>query len=147
MKIKKNMIFLMIMILLAINFCFLANTKAKTILATTQITTDDLKPGTIDVGSFYVTNTEELIIEDVVAEDKFSAYKILDTYYNKDTNIITYQFTESFESFLNDSNTSLTVQQYSDLTSGSYTDGSVTTESTLDKLISKYASYVKSNEI
>lgn len=75
------------------------------------------------------------------------AYKILDTFYNDDSNTITYEFTSDFKIFLGQNTTykNLTVDEYYKLTSGDITSGSTTTTSTLDKLMSSYATYIRNN--
>lgn len=115
--------------------------------AATTITVDNTKKGTTDINSALVTNTANLTITNVVAGDTLNAYKILDAYYNQATNVITYEFTTEFKNFLNQSETyeTLTLDQYYQLTSGNTTSGTTKTTSTLDKLASAYAAYIKKN--
>lgn len=103
----------------------------------------------IDSNSYLVTDTGTLTVNGVVSNDTFAAYKVLDTFYNCDKNTITYEFTSDFKNFLASTTNykTLTVEQYSSLTSGSITGGSTTTNSTLDTLVSQYATYIKSNNI
>lgn len=105
--------------------------------------------GTIDPNSKYVTDKATLSIQGVLSTDTFSAYKVLDTYYNEQTNIISYEFTNDFSKFLKQSDTykNYTVDDYYKLTSGNISNGSTKTTSTLDKLASAYASYVKKNNV
>lgn len=112
------------------------------------VTTNN-QAGTIDPDSKYVTDTATLSVEGVVSTDQFSAYKVLDTYYNATTNIVSYEFTKDFSNFLKQSDTykNYTVDDYYKLTSGNITSGSTKTTSTLDKLVSAYASYIKKNSI
>ena len=63
------------------------------------ITTND-QSGTSDPNSKFVTDTGLLSVTGVQSGDQFRAYKILDTYYNASTNIITYEFTTDFKAFL-----------------------------------------------
>lgn len=111
------------------------------------ITTDSSKKGTTDTNSLLVTNTGTITISNVSSTDKLVAYKVLDVYYNSTSNVFTYEFTSTFKAFLASSATykNLTVDQYYALTSGDITSGSTRTQSTLDKLVSAYASYVKKN--
>jgi len=115
----------------------------------TEITTDSSKAGTTDTSSYLITNTGELKVTNVTSGDAFSAYKVLDGFYNSTSNTLTYEFTDSFKAFLSSSETysSLTVDEYVELTSGDITSGKTTTTSTLDKLVSSYASYVKQNSV
>lgn len=117
--------------------------------AATTITVDDAKKGTTDTNSSLVTNTANLTVTNVGATDTLNAYKILDAYYNQSTNVITYEFTTEFKAFLNQSATysDLTLDKYYQLTSGDTASGSTKTTSTLDKLASAYAAYIKNNSI
>lgn len=105
--------------------------------------------GTVDTNSKYVTNTSSLTVSGVQSSDTFKAYKILDAFYNSTSNIFTYEFTSTFKTFLASTNSykTLTVQEYLALTSGDITNGSTTTTSTLDTLVSQYANYVKTNSV
>ena len=99
--------------------------------------------GTTDPDSYIVTDKATLTINKVSSSDAFFAYKIIDVFYNTTTNVITYEFTAEFKQFLTQSDiyNSLTITDYYNLTSGDITSGSTQTSSTLDKLVSKYASY------
>lgn len=112
------------------------------------ITTGSTK-GTVDTNSYIVTNDAALMVTNAPASDTLVAYKILDTFYNASTNVITYEFTSDFKAFLASSSTykTLTVDEYYKLTSGDITSGSTRTSSTLDKLASAYAGYIKANSV
>lgn len=99
--------------------------------------------GTTDPDSYIVTDKATLTINKVSSSDSFFVYKIIDVFYNPTTNVITYEFTAAFKQFLTQSDiyNSLTITDYYNLTSGDITSGSTQTSSTLDKLVSKYASY------
>ena len=99
--------------------------------------------GTTDPDSYIVTDKATLTINKVSSSDSFFAYKIIDVFYNTTTNVVTYEFTAEFKQFLTQSDiyNSLTITDYYNLTSGDITSGSTQTSSTLDKLVSKYASY------
>ena len=95
-----------------------------------------------------ITSTANLYLSDSASEDTFSAYKILDTYYDKNTNEISYKFTDDFQSFINqltssDDFSNLTVEKYQELSSDEVADTIFTTKSTLNKLVSKYANYIR----
>ncbi len=113
-----------------------------------SLTTGSTK-GTTDTNSYIVTDEAAIMITNAPASDTLVAYKILDTFYNSSTNVITYEFTSTFKAFLNSSSTykNLTVDEYYKLTSGDITSGSTRTSSTLDKLASAYAGYVKTNSV
>lgn len=116
------------------------------------LTVNSSVSGTVDPDSKLVTNvgTIEFDISNVdTGTDVFSAYKIIDVFYNSITNVVTYEFTSNFKSFLAQSENykNLTVDQYMALTSGSLTSGSTVTNSTLDKLASEYAGYIRSKNI
>lgn len=123
-------------------FVMVINVNAVTI-------TTDTTSGTVDTNSKHVTNTSTLTVSGVQSSDTFKAYKILDVFYNSTNNTITYEFTSTFKTFLasTDDYKTLTVSGYQALTSGSTTNGSTTTNSTLDTLVSLYASYIKTNSV
>ena len=122
------------------------------------ITTDDTKTLASDSNFKYVTNTSNLYLnntdeynEDESKNDIFYAYKVLDTYYDKNSNQITYDFTKSFKSFLNqldetDTFANYTVDKYQQLTGDEYGSQDIVTSSTLNKLVSKYATFIKKQE-
>ena len=103
--------------------------------------------GTVDPDSYIVEEKATLTINKVSSSDSFLAYKIIDVFYNSKTNVVTYEFTTFFKNFLAQSDVykSLTLTDYYNLTSGDITSGSTQTSSTLDKLVSKYASYLQNN--
>lgn len=107
--------------------------------------------GTTDPDSYIVTDKATLTINKVSSSDtsKFNAYKIIDVFYNKTTNVVTYEFTSDFKTFLAQSALykTLTVSDYYNLTSGDITSGSTQTTSTLDKLVSSYATYMYSYSV
>lgn len=113
------------------------------------LSTDASVSGTTDTSSRLVTNEAAIMITNAPASDTLVAYKILDTFYNSSTNVITYEFTSDFKAFLNSSSTykNLTVDEYYNLTSGDITSGSTRTASTLDTLASAYAGYIKSHTV
>lgn len=103
--------------------------------------------GTVDKDSYYVTNTGTIKVTNAKIGDDFKAYKILDAFYNWSSGVATYEFTSDFKTFLSTDTTykNLTIDDYYDLTSGDITSGSTQTNSTLDKLMSLYASYISQN--
>lgn len=105
--------------------------------------------GTTNPDSYIVTDKATLTINKVSSSDTFNAYKIIDVFYNKTTNVVTYEFTSDFKTFLAQSELykTLTVSDYYNLTSGDITSGSTQTTSTLDKLVSSYATYVYSYSV
>ena len=94
-----------------------------------------------------ITEKATLTVTGVDAGDQLSAYKILDAFYNANSNVITYEFTDDFQAFLTEESNDLTVDEYFKLTSGDIGSGSTTTDSTLDDLASGYASYIKTNSV
>lgn len=105
--------------------------------------------GTVDPQSLIVTEKKKLIISNVPEEDVLTAYKILDVYFNESSNSLTYEFTSDFKNYLSTSNDyhNLTVDGYTKLTSGNAPAGDTNSLSTLDKLASGYAAYVKEYSI
>lgn len=117
--------------------------------AETEITFDSTRRGITDNESYYITNKAIFTVNNVVSTDSFKAYKILDAYYNENANTITYDFTNDFQAYLKTTTDykDLTSSDYYSLSSGSLTSGSTLTSSTLDKLVSGYASYIKTNNV
>lgn len=103
--------------------------------------------GTVDPDSYIIEEEATLTINKVSSSDSLVAYKIIDVFYNTNTNVVTYEFTSQFKKFLAQSDVykSLTLTDYYNLTSGDITSGSTQTSSTLDKLVSKSASYLQNN--
>ena len=140
----------LILTIFLLPFSNLLNVKAEVV----TITTDDTKPLASDNNFKYVTNKAKLTISGDNETDTFIAYKILDVYYNETTNEMTYDFTTDFKTFIDqlpsdDSFKDLDISGYQKLT-GDNSDGSagrgITTPSTLNKLVSKYATYLKKVE-
>lgn len=104
---------------------------------------------TVDTSSNLVTNTGTITISSAKENDTLQAYKILDAFYNSTTNVVTYDFTSDFKRFMAQSTNyrSLTTAKYFQLTSGDITSGSTQTSSTLDKLVSEYATYISNNSV
>lgn len=134
---NKNKLFFTLLI--AVILCLTINVKA------ISIATDSAKKGTTDTNSYLITNTGTLTVTNT--DDDLLAYKILDAYYNATSNSITYEFTSEFKIFLNQSSDykNLTIEKYYSLTSGNITSGETQTNSTLDKLVSTYATYIRNN--
>ncbi len=113
------------------------------------ITTDSNRKGTVDAASELITNRATLTITGIQTGDSFKAYKLLNAFYNSASNEITYEFTDSFKNYLMSIDTykNYTVDQYFQLTSGDKTSGSTKTTSSLDKMISGYVAYIKTNSV
>ena len=119
----------------------------------TPISTSDTKLLESDNNFKYVTNTTNILLnnvseynEDATKMDMFSAYKILDVYYNETTNEMTYDFTSDFNTFKKSLDTTdeiykLDVSGYLQLTGDS--SSSDDTSLTLNKLVSKYTTYIR----
>lgn len=119
-----------------------------TVNAATAITTNSVS-GKTDTNSKYVTNKGTLKVTNLADEnDRLTAYKILDTFYNEDKESISYEFTSDFKRFLSGSDKykNLTVDEYTKLTNGDITSSSTKTTSTLDTLVSSYASFIRDAE-
>ena len=135
----------LILTMLLLPFSNLLNVKAEE----TIISVSDTKLLASDNNFKYVTNTAKLTVNDVNEKESFYAYKVLDVYYNESTNEMTYDFTTAFQTFLDqlssdDEFRNLNISKYQELTSDiGIGSSSVTTESTLNKLVSKYATYLK----
>ena len=99
--------------------------------------------------SLIVVNSANLNITNVSSNDEFIAYKILDVLYDATSNTMSYDFTDDFKSFLTSSTAykNLSIPDYMKLTSGDITSGSTITSSTLDKVVSLYANYIKTKSV
>ena len=100
--------------------------------------------GTVDPNSKLVIDTSSYELDNI---NDISAYKIINVFYNSTSNVITYEFTSNFKAFLasNSIYKNLTIDDYMQLTSNDTT--STITNSTLDKLLSLYTTYVKTHSI
>ena len=147
---KKMTSVALILTMLLLPFSNLLDVKAEG----TIISASDTKLLERDRNFKYVTNTTNILLnnvgeyneEDATKMDTFSAYKILDVYYNETTNEMTYDFTTDFSTFKksldsNDEIYKLDVSGYLELTGDS--SSSVDTSLTLNKLVSKYATYIR----
>lgn len=126
---KKSIIWIVI----AFVFCMFFDVRA------IDITVDTNTKGTVDPNSYLITTTGTVEMDfGIVDLDTFYAYKLLDSFYNSTSNVITYEFTSTFKTFLASNATykNLTVAEYYNLTS-----------SNLDKLASAYATYLRKNSI
>ena len=112
-----------------------------------EITTDNTKQGTTDTNSYLVTNKGKITINGTA--DEMKAYKIVDYYYNQTSDSLSYEFTSEFKTFLatTDDYKTLTVEQYKNLTSGNTFNYSTQTTSSLDELVSQYATYIGKNSV
>ena len=126
---------LFLMVIAVVMFVGVINVYALT-------TSDEVSPS--DPNSKMITDTATLTVQNVTEGDDFRAYKILDAYYNVSTNVVSYEFTDDFNTFLEQSSTyqDFTVDDYFALTSGDINSGSTITTSTADKLMSAYATYI-----
>lgn len=142
---NKKIVYLLIILLIFI-FTPIKNVNALPESTIFTINVDSSVQSTTDEDSYLITNNGYLTINNVSSKDKFLAYKILDAFYNEKTNVISYEFTSDFKKFLSQSNIyeTLTIADYYNLTSGDITSGSTQTTSTLDKLVSSYATYMYS---
>lgn len=100
--------------------------------------------GTVDPNSKMVIDTSSYELDNI---NDISAYKIINVFYNSTSNVITYEFTSNFKAFLASNSTykNLTIDDYMQLTSNN--TSSTITNSTLDKLLSFYTTYVKTHGI
>ncbi len=124
--------------------------------ASVQITTNSGKKGTNDPQSEYVTNQGTLTVTDqkqnIGNVDQLQVYKIIDTYYNRSSDTIVYQFTSDFKTFLDSSGSwkQLTESEYLGYSQSSGTSGSSNinpfqSSSNFAKLMSAYAGYIRTN--
>lgn len=142
---KKLFLFLMCF------FVFIINVNAEVVIGTS----DTIK-GSIDPNSYLITDTVGINIQHAFTSDQLQLYKILNSYYNTSTNIITYEFTDQFKTFLestaNSDNdySSLTVEGYVALTGATkeeFNSGSTTLSNELNTLAVLYAKYIREEGI
>ena len=131
-------------VIFAISLVFMLNLRVNAI----TITTDNTKQGTTDTNSYLVTNKGNITINNI-GYNQLKAYKIIDYYYNSTSDELSYEFTNDFKTFLATTTDykNLTIEQYRNLTSGDINNGSNQSPSTLDKLVSLYATYTINNEV
>lgn len=143
---KKIVSLVLIVMFIFVNFSFILNVKAET------ITVDETRPATVG-GGYLITNTTTLTVTNLPSsEEKFAAYKILDAFYNKQTNEVTYEFTTDFKAFLaqSDEYKDLTVEQYQRFESGDIEAGGIHITSSkheLNYISSLYAMYIRANSL
>ena len=137
----KTKAFAILMVLAISLICINSVSAASFSLGTTH--------GTVDTNSLIITENKNLTVSNVPAGDTLAAYKIIDVFYNQASNAITYEFTSDFKNFLASSTEyrNLTIENYANMTSGDITSGSITSTSTLDRLASSYATYIKGHNI
>ena len=148
---KKIISALLIVMLIAVQLFPMLNVSAEeTLVITTYGENED------GIRSDLVTNTAILTASGFDSEDEFSAYKIIDVFYSKETNEMIYDFTKEFRAFLNQSTNddykNMTIEDYFNLTSDQINVNcsncvSVITTSTLNVLASQYATYVRKNSV
>ena len=135
-KILKILSIIIILVTTIIPCGFYTNVKAEGL----TITTDNTKSNPDDNKFKLVTNKTTLTVMNWDSGDEFTAYKILDTFYNSSTNEISYNFTAQFKSFLsqNPNYQTLTIDNYFKLTSDDQSPGytGIITASTLNELVS-----------
>ena len=142
---NKKALFLLLFTIIS---CAFLNVNANEISACI----DETKKGTIDPDSYETSKKElgcmqNISITNAPETDTLIAIKILNVYYNPTTNVITHEFTNNFKNFLTSTPAykNFTIKDYYNLTSGDITSGSTLTNSTLDKLVSKYITYAYAN--
>lgn len=142
----KRLLKLLVMVLVVFAFLDVKAAETQPDVWADEVSTSSVA-GTIDKDSYYVTNTGTIKVTKAKTGDTFAAYKILDAFYNHISNVLTYEFTSDFKNFLSmmADYKNLTLEDYYNLTSGDITSGSTQTNSTLDKLMSLYASYISQN--
>ena len=142
----KRLLKLLVMVLVVFAFLDVKAAETQPDVWADEVSTSSVA-GTIDKDSYYVTNTGTIKVTKAKTGDTFAAYKILDAFYNHISNVLTYEFTSDFKNFLSmmADYKNLTFEDYYNLTSGDITSGSTQTNSTLDKLMSLYASYISQN--
>ena len=150
-KIKKIISVMLILILTMTPFLSMLNVKAEDSETFTITTYGENEEG---INPNLVTNKANLIVNGVTNGDELSAYKIIDIFYDKNTNEMTYDFTNDFKTFLaqstNDTYKNMKIEDYFNLTSDNEdgtTSESVITASTLNILVSQYTTYISSNDI
>ena len=163
---KKLISLILVMAMILLPLSGLLNVSATT-QNTNGIQYDDSRTKTGDSASYFVTGTADIIVYDINANatenDEFSAYKVVDVFYNPTTNQFSYQFTTTFAIFVgtlttaeiqaitgDNSATTFTVDDYLDstkVTSDAVNEHMYNTTSTLNLLVSKYATYIRNNSI
>ncbi len=157
MKNKKILSFFIVMVVVGIivqNLIFYvkAETTVEPSTSGTTLTGDANYNLLINTGAFNIIRTNGIYTQGEIIK----AYKVLDVFYNSSSQNVKYQFTSNFQNFLNQSSeyNNLTIEQYVALnkgdaslnTSGHVIDGFLTSND-YARLMSKYAQYVRTNNI
>ena len=136
---KKILNLIIVLLLLILPFGMLVNVKAEGVQIVT--TTGNL-----------VNNDVTIVIRNIAPNDNFQAYKIVDIFYDEDTNAMTYGFTTNFQNFITNSQdaniNTLTIDKYMKLSDDSRT---ITIngidQPNVKEILMKYYTYIESNNI
>ena len=142
---KKILYILLITILLICPFGLVLNVKADPF----EISVDDtVSKSELEPESKLIDNTTNIVIQNIGYSnntfDQFKAYKLLNAYYNGNTNEISYAYTTAFKSFLDTYDQTLAndIGDYFELTSD--TAGNI---GEINELVSAYAIYISSHNV
>lgn len=129
MKYKKVVILLVIFLLSIVMSTMNVSAKNITVDGNNKI----IDKGTLTLSNIGKTN------------DTFTAVKIVDAYYDSSINVISYQFTSSFQEFLSNSDdyNTMTIDDYLNLESG----GGYFSQTDLKALAGKYITYLRTRQI
>lgn len=139
------------LILLILSLSFLLGFNINVSAATIEV--DKNIPAKVDTNSYLITSEGGITF---TSRDSGYFYKTIDSFYNENTNVITYEFTNTFKTFLastagtDNDYSELTVEQYMQIigaTEDEMQSGSAQLKNDLDKLYSLFAIYVKKNSI
>lgn len=94
-------------------------------------------------------NSNVISVNNGASTDTFSICKIIDVKYDSSSNVISYDFTSTFDAFkasqAGQSYSTLTEEQYQAYSGSSITSGALTGNTDLDNLAAAYANYLRSN--
>lgn len=121
--------------------------------ALTMATLGSSAVGAISTDGNGVVTTESgsntISVTNVESTDTFVICKIIDVKYDSNTNVVSYDFTSTFDAFKasteGSSYSGLSESTYQGYTGSSITSGNLTTNTDLDNLAAAYASYLRSH--
>ncbi len=137
---KKLVSVALVLTLLLIPFGYLLSVKAEPL----DITVDAASKKVIVDSTITVKTTQSITS---LTGDVLVAYKVLDAYYDKDSNQISYQFTDNFKNFLTSEFATNGGKDFSSLTVDEYVNYGAEDANTSDfeLLVAQFSKYVKAN--
>lgn len=142
---KKTISIILIIAMLVLPFSLLLNVNA-----TTQTTKGIQYDDSITNGNGYKVTSQSasgVVVNNIGANNTLGMYKILDVYYNPTSNQISYDFTSSFNTFAQAQSPQISVNDYLTSDTTNTNSSEFYDNSDFNELVSKYAMYVRANNV